>query len=176
MVKPMSQNPDELFDVVDENDAPVRREKRAVVHREHLLHRAVHILVFNSQGEIYGQRRSMTKDSCPGAWTTSCSGHVDAGETYDIAAVRELGEELGVAIPNAGAMQLLFKHAACRETGWEFIQVYRLVWDGPITPDPDEVMEGRWIAPEALTRWMAESPREFAPAFRLVWALSERKK
>ncbi len=165
----MSQNPDELFDVVDENDTPIRREKRAVVHREKLLHRAIHVLVFNSAGEVYGQRRSLTKDTCPGCWTTSCSGHVDAGEDYDTAAVRELGEELGIRVPGIQSLERLLKHPAIRETGWEFINIYRLVWDGPITPDPAEVMEGRWLSPESLTQWMEEKPRDFAPSFRLVW-------
>ena len=165
----MSQNPDELFDVVDENDTPLFREKRAVVHRECLLHRAVHILVFNEQGQVYAQRRSLTKDTCPGRWTTSCSGHVDAGETYDTTAVRELQEELGIHIDGIEKLRLLFKHPACRQTGNEFIQVYSLVWGGDITPDPAEVMEGHWLTPDALSRWMDETPDEFAPAFRLVW-------
>ena len=36
------------------------------------------------------------KDSSPGLWDSSCSGHLDTGENYDSAAVRELSEELGV--------------------------------------------------------------------------------
>lgn len=87
----------ELFDVVDEHDRVLRRETRAEVHRQRLLHRAVHILVFNARGEVYLQRRSAQKDTYPHRWTTSCSGHVDAGEDYDTAAVRELAEELGLA-------------------------------------------------------------------------------
>ena len=165
----MPQSPNELFDVVDENDVPLRREKRAVVHRERLLHRAVHILVFNAKGEVYGQRRSLTKDTCPGRWTTSCSGHVDAGEDYDTAALRELAEELGIRVSTPQAIEFLFKHPAVRQTGWEFIQVYRLVWEGAIAPDPEEVMEGRWVSPEALTAWMRQSPHEFTASFRLVW-------
>jgi isopentenyldiphosphate isomerase len=54
------------------------------------------VLVFNSQGEVYLQRRSATKDTYPNRWTTSCSGHVDAGEDYDTAVLREMAEELGL--------------------------------------------------------------------------------
>ena len=86
----------ELFDVVDEHDQVLRQEPRAEVHRQRMLHRAVHVLVFNSRGEVYLQRRSATKDTYPNRWTTSCSGHVDAGEDYDKAVVRELVEELGI--------------------------------------------------------------------------------
>ena len=38
----------------------------------------------------------MTKDTFPGAWDSSSSGHVDSGEDYDDCAVRELREELGL--------------------------------------------------------------------------------
>jgi isopentenyl-diphosphate delta-isomerase type 1 len=87
---------DEFFDVVDEHDHVLRQETRAEVHRQRLLHRAVHILLFNTRGEIYLQRRSAHKDTYPHRWTTSCCGHVDAGETYDTATIRELAEELGL--------------------------------------------------------------------------------
>jgi len=93
----------ELFDVVDEQDRVVRQEARAEVHRLRLLHRAVHILVFNARGEVYLQRRSAKKDTYPNRWTTSCVGHVDAGEDYDTAAVRELAEELGLKGAKLGA-------------------------------------------------------------------------
>ena len=81
---------EDLFDVVDENDEVIRVEKRSVVHRERLMHRAVHVFVFNRAGQLFLQRRSMTKDSAPGKWVSSCSGHVDSGEDYDVAAPREL--------------------------------------------------------------------------------------
>ncbi|HVU38173.1 MAG TPA: NUDIX domain-containing protein [Opitutales bacterium] len=87
----------DIFDVVDEHDQVVRQEARAEVHRQRLRHRAVHVLVFNAGGAVYLQRRSAQKDTYPLRWTTSCSGHVDAGEDYDTAVVRELGEELGIA-------------------------------------------------------------------------------
>jgi isopentenyldiphosphate isomerase len=86
----------ELFDVVDAHDQVLRQEPRADVHRQRLLHRAVHVLVFNSRGEVYLQKRSAKKDTYPNRWTTSCSGPVDAGADYDTAVLRELAEELGI--------------------------------------------------------------------------------
>jgi isopentenyldiphosphate isomerase len=90
----MADNPDELFDVVDANDRVIGQEKRGVVHATGLLHRAVHILVQRGNGDIFLQKRSMEKDSHPGCWDSSSSGHLDSGEGYDKAAVRELREEL----------------------------------------------------------------------------------
>ena len=73
------------------------------MHREGLKHRAIHVLVFNARGEIFLQKRSMTKDTFPGAWDSSASGHLDSGEDYDACAVRELREEFGLVLARAAA-------------------------------------------------------------------------
>lgn len=163
---------EEIFDVVDEHDCVIAQAPRHEVHARKLRHRAVHILVWNQQGELFLQKRSMLKDQLPGVWTTSASGHVDSGEDYDTAAVRELGEELGIHLPDASHMQLLFKHPACRYTGEEFVQVYRVQWDGPMTLDPVEIDEGRWYAPEDVDAAIYENRRNFAPSFRLIWGVA----
>ncbi|MGB0743495.1 MAG: NUDIX hydrolase [Opitutales bacterium] len=157
----------ELFDVVDFEDHVIRPEERSVVHREGLLHRAVHVFVFNQAGQLYLQRRSMLKDSAPGKWVSSCSGHVDAGEDYDAAARRELGEEIGLYRPEN--FQRVFKEPACEATGHEFVWVYRCNSEGPFTLDPVEVSEGQWIDLDALNHWIEESPRDFAWSFTHLW-------
>lgn len=159
---------EELFDVVDAEDNVLRPEARSIVHRDGLLHRAVHIFVFNSTGQLYLQRRSMAKDSAPGKWVSSCSGHVDSGEDYDVAAVRELGEEIGLFDPQN--MERAFKENACEATGNEFVWVYRCNSEGPFTLDPEEVSDGQWIDIDALDAWMGESPRDFAWSFSHLWA------
>ena len=85
---------EEIFDVVDSNDQVIDQRPRSEVHRLGLLHRAIHLLVFNSKGELFLQKRSMKKDCFPGTWDSSASGHVDSGEDYDICALREHLEEL----------------------------------------------------------------------------------
>jgi isopentenyldiphosphate isomerase len=87
---------EEMFDVVDQEDRVLFQSPRSVVHANHWLHRAVHIFVFNSRGELLIHRRSATKDEAPLKYTSSASGHLSAGEDYAIAAVRELEEELGL--------------------------------------------------------------------------------
>ena len=159
--------PEEIFDVVNERDEVVGREARREVHRLGLKHRAVHVLVFNARGELFLQKRSMTKDTFPGAWDSSASGHLDAGESYDACAVREVREELGV--PLAETPGRLFKIDACAETGQEFVWVYRCQHEGPFKLHPEEIERGEWFAPPAITRWMAGRPGEFASALRLIW-------
>src|SRR5580693_301202 len=143
---------EEFFDVVNERDEPVGRAARREVHVRGWLHRAVHVLVDDGAGKVFLQKRSMKKDLSPGLWDSSCSGHVDAGEDYDTAAVRELGEELGLQV--AAVPPRWFRIEACAETGEEFTWVYRLRHEGPLTPDPVEIERGDWFAPAEITRWV----------------------
>jgi 16S rRNA (adenine1518-N6/adenine1519-N6)-dimethyltransferase len=158
---------EEILDVVNERDEVVDRQPRGEVHRLGLRHRAVHVLVFNDRGQIFLQKRSRNKDRQPGRWDSSASGHVDSGEAYAAAAVRELREEIGLA--PAPRLTRLFELDACAETDQEFVRVYRGETAGPLTLNPDEIERGDWFAPEEVTRWMTERPRDFADAFRLIW-------
>jgi len=158
---------EEIFDVVNKRDEVVGQATRARVHAEGLMHRAVHVLVFNSRGEVFLQLRSASKDRSPGLWDSSASGHVDRGETYDDCAVRELEEEIGLR--PAARPRPLFKLAAGAATDQEHVWVYRSDADGPFTLNPDEVQRGEWRAPLAVSRWLEDRPEDFAPAFRVVW-------
>lgn len=163
----MNPKPDEWFDVVNERDEVVGREMRRIVHATGLWHRAVHILVFNRQGEVFLQKRSMLKDLSPGLWDSSCSGHVDSGEDYDTAAVRELGEEIGIRIGTPP--DRWFRLEACEETGWEFCWIYRLRHEGPFVLHPEEIETGEWLAPAELARRMAARPQDYCSSFTLIW-------
>ena len=158
---------DEIFDVVDEHDRVVSQERRSVVHQRGLRHRAVHILIFNRKGELFLQKRSMTKDVSPGCWDSSCCGHVDSGETYDIALLRELNEELGLKI-SPGEAKLLFKVGACPQTAQEFVMVYRLDHEGPFELHPEEIDTGEWFTTEQVDRLLEEKADQVAASFRYI--------
>ncbi|MDR2862921.1 MAG: NUDIX domain-containing protein [Puniceicoccales bacterium] len=166
-----AQSPYEIFDVVDICDRVVGQETRAEVHRRALLHRAVHVLVFDATGRLYLQQRSQYKDTCPGLFTASCAGHVDTGESYDAAAVRELGEELGIPAEAAARVSFLFKSGPCADTGWEFIQVYRLNWEGALRPNPLEISAGLSVSVPEVDAWLTAEPQVFAPSFHHLWKL-----
>jgi isopentenyl-diphosphate delta-isomerase type 1 len=160
---------DETFDVVDRHDRVVGHAHRREVHAKGLLHRAIHVLIFNPTGQIFLQKRSMKKDIAAGLWDSSCSGHVDQGEGYDEACHRELGEELGLFLEKAP--DRWFRIEACPETGQEFVWVYHLTHEGPFVLQPDEIETGAWFDPADLTAQIAAAPERFASAFRLIWRL-----
>lgn len=86
----------DMVDIVDERDRVLRTATREEAHREFLRHRFVHVMVVGPDGRFLLQRRSMRKAKGPGLFDASVGGHVDAGEGYLEAAVREAGEELGL--------------------------------------------------------------------------------
>ena len=158
---------EETFDVVNERDEVIGRASRGEVHRRGLMHRATHVLVFNSRGQVFLQKRSLKKDRQPGLWDSSASGHLDCGEDYDACAVRELREEISLEL-NA-PLQRLFKLPASPETDQEHVWVYRGESEGPFALNAEEVERGGWFAPEEVTRWMAERPDDFASGFLVIW-------
>src|SRR5205814_6134133 len=124
--------PEESFSVVDEHDQVVGAAPRSQVHANNLLHRAVHMLIFNPAGEVFLQLRSRWKDRHPLAWDSSAAGHVNAWEDYDQTASRELLEELGIETP----LKRVAKLPASERTGYEFIWLYSGSSDGQLHPNP----------------------------------------
>jgi len=160
---------EEMLHEVDERDRIIGSCTRGDAHRLGLRHRSVHLLVFNERGELLLQKRSMNKDVHPGLWDSSAAGHVSFGESYEQCAVREVDEELGIAL--AQPPEFLFKLTACEQTGWEFVQVYRLVHAGAVRLNMAEIDEGRWFKPTELDHWLANGGEGLTPFFRSLWKI-----
>lgn len=161
---------EEWFDVVARDDVAVASATRAYVHAHDLRHRSVHLLVFDAEGQrVYLQLRSPSKDRHPNTWDTSCCGHVDRGEDYDMALWRELREELGLEKEEITDFAFCFKLEASAETGWEFVHVYQARTTVEPRPDPGEITEGRWFERAEISSWIAAKPEDFAPSFRYFW-------
>ena len=162
MNREVGQSPDEVFDVVDAADRVIGREFRGVIHRRGLLHRAVHLFWLRPDGNLGLQRRSYAKDNCPGQLSSSCAGHVDSGETYLAAAVRELGEELGVRVAAAELREIDYapQHA---DLGREFVRSYLLTRPAEVCRvaafEVDSVV---WRTPTELDAWVADQPGLFS--------------
>ena len=161
----------ERFPVVDKKDRILGHASRSEVHGNNLLHRAVHILIFNEAGEVYLQQRSRWKDRHPLKWDSSAAGHVAEVESYDETARRELKEELGVSVP----LQKISKLPATQRTDHEFIWIYRGEVSGGLVPNKCEIERGTFLPPAMVDDWTSARPEDFAPGFLECWKAYRRK-
>ena len=166
-LKDLPQKSGEIFDVVDENDQVIGQKTRGEVHAQKLLHRAIHVFVFNKRGDLLLQQRSIFKDAHPGVWDSSVSGHLDAGEDYATATVRELDEEMGIHVDEVP--EEIARIGPCEETGWEHVRLYRTHHSGAIRYPAAEVETAAWFPIAELESWITARPDDFASGFIKCW-------
>lgn len=146
---------DEIVVIVDEHNNVVGVAPRREMRAKRLPHRSTYILVFNSQGQLYVQKRTMTKDVFPGYYDPAAGGVVLAGETYEAGAKRELAEELGIHdVPLSYLFTFYFADAHTCVWGGAFTCVY----DGEVVLQPEEVESGEFVAPAEILRRAATAP------------------
>lgn len=138
----MSNIKEEWFPLIDETGLVVGKALRSECHSgSMLLHPVVHLHIFDKQGRLYLQRRSMSKEIQPGKWDTAVGGHVDYGETIEEALHREVREELGITVfEPIHNFTYLFQSSVERE----MVYSYRTIYEGDIVIDPEEIDEGRY--------------------------------
>ena len=140
---------DEIVAIVDARNTVIGAAPRWEMRARNLLHRSTYILVFNSQGQIYVQKRTMSKDVFPGYYDPATGGVVLAGESYEQGAVRELEEEMGIRhVPLTQLFDFYF--AAQRTRVWG--GVFSCVYDGPLTLQEEEVESVSLMTLDAISR------------------------
>lgn len=139
---------DELFYQVDTTDQVVGAVSRAEAHSNpSIIHRSTQIVLFNNSNQTLLQKRSPNKDKWPGYWTVAASGHVTYGDDYAITAVRELEEELGIALELQYHSKLLMKS----EQETEFAAIFYGFYDQtPTELDEIEVEAVQWVDGQEL--------------------------
>lgn len=141
---------DEIFPLVDEQGNVIGKATRKECHGGTFwLHPVVHLHIFNSKGELFLQKRAMTKDTQPGKWDTAVGGHVDYGEEVETALNREAFEELGVTGFTSSFVARYIWQSAVEK---ELVNAFRTVYDGEFKLDYIELDEGRyWTIDEIKT-------------------------
>lgn len=175
-LKNNAQKDDELFDVVDEDDVPKGTASRKEVHAKGLIHRAVHVFVFNKKGDLLLQKRSMLKDMNPGVWDSSVSGHLDAGEDYVHAALREVAEEVGIEGKAEEDLIHVLSVKPSEQTGWEHVRLFTTHHKGGVKFPAAEIDSVMPFPLKELEEWVASCPKDFSPAFRLLFGEYLKKK
>jgi len=132
----------EIFETVDTEGRVTGLGTRSELHSNpSLIHRVVHVMVFNGQGNLLLQKRSMNKDIAPGRWDTSVGGHVNPGEPVLDAAVREMKEELGISAPG---LQFLYSYLFRNHRESEMVSTFTCICDGTVQFNTEEIDEVRF--------------------------------
>jgi isopentenyl-diphosphate Delta-isomerase len=156
--------------LVDSSDREKGVMDKVLAHREGRLHRALSVFIFNSKGELLIQRRAEGKYHSGGLWANTCCSHPRPGENIDDAAVRRLREEMGLSAP----LQKLFGFVYLAPVGndlfeYEYDHVFSGKSDNDPQPHADEVMEWKWVAPDAISADMDVNPDNYAIWFQLIF-------
>jgi len=129
----------EIVTIVDENNRVAGTATRKEMRARGLIHRATYILVFNSRGEIFVQKRTDSKDIYPGYYDVATGGVVLADESYEQSAARELAEELGILGTELSPL-FDFYYESGNNKVWG--RAFSCVYDGEVTLQEEEVASG----------------------------------
>ncbi len=166
-----TDNPDEVFDLVDRDDRVIGQVRRGEAHgNPALMHRSVQVLIFDDAGCVLLQLRSRTKDLYPGVYCASASGHVQSGDDYATTAARELREELGVSVQLRFVERQLI--ASPYET--EMTALYAGRCNGPFAFHPDETEGGRFFSLAEIAAERARGHLPLTPSVEAALATVER--
>lgn len=143
---------EEYIEIINEKGEIIGIAPRSEVHGNPLLmHRVVHVLIFNKRGEILLQKRSMSKDVAPGKWDTSVGGHVCPGEDLVDSALREMEEELGI---KKGYLKYLYSYVHTNSYETEYVTTFRVIYDGEFSFNREEIEEVRFWSIDEIKKSM----------------------
>ncbi len=151
----MEDPAEEIIQIVDEDNREIAAIARGMMREQQLIHRACYILVFNGAGELFVQKRTMSKDIYPGYWDVAAGGVVLAGENYEESASRELAEELGV---NGVKLEFLFDQYYEDEDNRVWGRIFTCTHEGPFSLQPEEVEYGRFMSPQIALDYSTIEP------------------
>jgi len=160
--------------LVNENDDSVGSMEKIEAHRRGLMHRALSIFIFNSQGEMLLQQRALSKYHSAGLWSNACCGHPLPDETTELAAKRRLNEELGFTTPLEKIFD--FSYRVSFANGLmenEFDHVFVGRYDGKIKINPDEVSDYSFKPIWEIKAGLQNSPEKYTEWFKMVFSRIE---
>jgi 8-oxo-dGTP pyrophosphatase MutT (NUDIX family)/aminoglycoside phosphotransferase (APT) family kinase protein len=157
---------EEVVALYDDEGRPDGSVPRSVMRAQNLRHAATGVLVRDPYGRIYVHRRTPTKDVYPGYWDFAAGGVVLDGEDPLAAARRELAEELGVESELEPLGEADYADDSTRYHAFRYVTT----WDGPITPQPEEVAYGAWLSIERLLERLADPEVLFMPDTRALFS------
>ena len=154
----------EILDIINEQDQVIGQMNHADIDKKLLPHRIVHVLIFDSKGNMLLQKRSAKKSFCPLHWSTAVGGHVQAGENYEEAALREFEEELGVKVP----INFMFKTRYEDPRGFfMLLGIFKVIYEGNFLLNSEEVESIDYFSHDELNI-MLENGELFHPELKFL--------
>jgi len=133
---------EEMVAIVDRDNRPIGAVTRRIMRQQQLIHRASYILVFNTAGQLFIQKRTLNKDIYPGYWDLAAGGVVLAGESYEESAHRELREELGLG---KAKLKMLFDQYYEDADNKVWGRIFSCTSNGPFSLQAEEIEHGRFL-------------------------------
>ncbi|MBI4088427.1 NUDIX domain-containing protein [Candidatus Kaiserbacteria bacterium] len=121
------------------------------------------VMVFNSAGEMALQKRAADDDRYPSRWDFAAGGHLDADESVEEGAKRELKEEIGIECPLEFVTLMHHPGGADVDDEPDELSIFKTTYDGPFAPDPKEVAEVRFFPIEKIKEMAAKEPQALHP-------------
>jgi isopentenyldiphosphate isomerase/intracellular septation protein A len=171
-LKMLKHRNEEWFPIVNEDGAVTGRAPRSVCHdgKSMLLHPVVHLHLFNKDGKLFLQKRSLQKDIQPGRWDTSVGGHLAPGENVEDALKRETMEEIGIKdITPQFIHRYVWESSRERELVFSFITVSEMVPEF----DRNEIEEGCFWTLDEISKSIGKGI--FTPNFEHEFGLLRQK-
>lgn len=148
----------ELVDVVDELDRVVATVERSAMRANRLRHRAVFVAVTDGAGRLLVHRRSLGKDVWPGWCDVAVGGVVGSGESYEMAARREVAEELGLSECHPRPIDAGRPRSFDDESVSLLGRCFQIVHPGPFHFADGEIVEAWWVDRDELGDLLRREP------------------
>ena len=156
--------------LVDLNDNIQGYGEKLEIHQKGVLHRAFSVFLFDSTNKlILLQKRASSKYHSAGLWSNACCGHPLDEMNTGWYAQKRLKEEMGIYCELTP--QFKFTYHAKLDKGLiehEIDHVYRGVFNGTPSPNPNEVEDYRWISKMQLYDEILAFPQQFSVWFNQV--------
>jgi isopentenyl-diphosphate Delta-isomerase len=155
--------------LVNEKDEARGSMEKMQAHEKGLLHRAISVVVFNSKKQVLLQRRALHKYHSAGLWSNTCCSHPRPGEDTAAAAKRRLMEEMGLVAELQHKDEFIYR--VDLEKGLsehEYDHVFVGYTSSEPKPNPEEVMDYKWLSLEALNTDLTLHPEHYTYWFKLL--------
>lgn len=166
----MSSQIEEQVVLVDENNIELGLMPKMQAHIEGHLHRAISVLIYNSDGEMLIQQRSASKYHWPNIWSNACCTHPRKDEDFMACALRRVKEELGLDLILEEKFRFIYK-ATDEQTGLiehEYDVVYTGIYDGDVPFNMDEVRDIKWIVMNDLKNDIYQNSTKYSFWFKEI--------